>query len=297
MLLSVERDVVMMQEEAVKPPPSTASSGLRATDFSIAAIMARESPGQPTSASWPSAAASSGECLFAAVPPTAAFTGSPPPRRTFENGRHRDRPRRALRTWLLLLLHAAAAARAGAAHCLLLLLLLALTLCTDAACIPCAVLHVCRTFTPRPVSTTVFRAKVNVPARDSSSRVTCLPASARCSMPVSRCCLQILCRCAAGWPGLLKERSGNVRADSRSVNGRPLWGSDSGLSGSVGNSGNRTRGFDSAQLQSQGAVAFRPPSGCGHQSRGVGGRGRPARGRGMRETSHPLAPPMTATGL
>ncbi|KAL1434159.1 hypothetical protein MTO96_011807 [Rhipicephalus appendiculatus] len=54
MLLSVERDVVMMQEEAVKPPPSTASSGLRATDFSIAAIMARESPGQqPASASWP----------------------------------------------------------------------------------------------------------------------------------------------------------------------------------------------------------------------------------------------------
>ncbi|KAH7981630.1 hypothetical protein HPB52_000363 [Rhipicephalus sanguineus] len=63
MLLSVERDVVMMQEEAVKPPPSTASSGLRATDFSIAAIMARESPGQPASASWPSAAASSGSSL------------------------------------------------------------------------------------------------------------------------------------------------------------------------------------------------------------------------------------------
>lgn len=63
MLLSVERDVVMMQEEAVKPPPSTASSGLRATDFSIAAIMARESPGQPTSASWPSAAASSERLL------------------------------------------------------------------------------------------------------------------------------------------------------------------------------------------------------------------------------------------
>lgn len=70
MLLSVERDVVTMQEEAVKPPPSTASSGLRATDFSIAAIMARESPGQlqTASASSPAAAAAasaagSGECL------------------------------------------------------------------------------------------------------------------------------------------------------------------------------------------------------------------------------------------
>ncbi|KAH6946423.1 hypothetical protein HPB50_013324 [Hyalomma asiaticum] len=93
MLLSVERDVVMMQEEAVKPPPSTASSGLRATDFSIAAIMARESPGQPASASWPSAAASSGEwspvsLLLCRCCSTAAFTGSPL-RQTFENGRHR----------------------------------------------------------------------------------------------------------------------------------------------------------------------------------------------------------------
>ncbi|KAL3206602.1 hypothetical protein MRX96_010664 [Rhipicephalus microplus] len=86
MLLSVERDVVMMQEEAVKPPPSTASSGLRATDFSIAAIMARESPGQ--SASWPPAAASSGEWSHPVSRSTAAFTGSPL-WLTFENGRHR----------------------------------------------------------------------------------------------------------------------------------------------------------------------------------------------------------------
>ncbi|KAH8018667.1 hypothetical protein HPB51_010388 [Rhipicephalus microplus] len=104
MLLSVERDVVMMQEEAVKPPPSTASSGLRATDFSIAAIMARESPGQ--SASWPPAAASSGEWyLSLAACSTAAFTGSPL-WLTFENGRHRL-------PWLLRAVPRLARARAG----------------------------------------------------------------------------------------------------------------------------------------------------------------------------------------
>ncbi|CAN7992015.1 unnamed protein product, partial [Ixodes hexagonus] len=72
MLLSVERDVLMMQEEAVKPPPaSTAASGPRATDFSIAAIMARESPGQlpaacaSTAASASSASGESPPCLHA----------------------------------------------------------------------------------------------------------------------------------------------------------------------------------------------------------------------------------------
>ncbi|CAN8001322.1 unnamed protein product [Ixodes pacificus] len=85
MLLSVERDVLMMQEEAVKPPPpSTATTGPRATDFSIAAIMARESPGQlpsaSTAAAASTAASASGESPLARRRRAGAHARSPLPR-------------------------------------------------------------------------------------------------------------------------------------------------------------------------------------------------------------------------
>ncbi|CAN8024797.1 unnamed protein product [Ixodes persulcatus] len=85
MLLSVERDVLMMQEEAVKPPPpSTATTGPRATDFSIAAIMARESPGQlpsaSTAAAASTAASASGESPLARRHRAGAHARSPLPR-------------------------------------------------------------------------------------------------------------------------------------------------------------------------------------------------------------------------